>query len=82
MLRRYGWKIAVAQLLWGGVALRHGRGLAWIKGKWEGIRRCREMRPAQDLDIEPVLRRSEEEMKALQFETGQDLYWRLYFALT
>jgi GT2 family glycosyltransferase len=82
MLRRYGWKIAVAQLLWGGIALRHGGGLPWISGKWEGFRRCSEMRPVQDLDVEAVLRGSEEEMKALQSQAGQDLYWRLYFALT
>lgn len=82
MLRRYGWKIAVAHLLWGGVALRHGQGLAWLRGKWEGIRTCREMRRVEGLGLAEVLRGSEREMRALQAATGQDLYWRMYFALT
>ena len=82
MMRQYGWKIAVAHLLWGGVALRHGRGFAWLSGKWEGIRRCRQMRCQPGLSLAEVLRESEDEMRALQSATGQDLYWRLYFALT
>ena len=82
MLWRYGWKIAVAQLLWGGIAFRRGRGLAWMKGKWDGIRGCREMRSLPDPGVDLLLQRSEEEMKTLQAETGQELYWRLYFALT
>ncbi len=31
------WPIAVAQLLWGGVALRHGAGLAWLRGVLQGL---------------------------------------------
>ncbi len=31
--RRYGWKVIVAQGLWGLVALRHGSLWAWIQGR-------------------------------------------------
>src|SRR5574341_233457 len=37
-LRRYGWPVLVAQALWGLVALRHGAGLAWVRGKAEALR--------------------------------------------
>jgi hypothetical protein len=30
--------VLVAQLLWGVVAVRHGRGLAWAQGKFQGLR--------------------------------------------
>ena len=40
--RHYGarhlWPVLAAQLLWGAVALRHGRGLAWARGKVQGLR--------------------------------------------
>jgi GT2 family glycosyltransferase len=40
--RHYGgrpvWPVLVAQLLWGAVAVRHGRGLAWARGKIQGLR--------------------------------------------
>ena len=32
------WPILAAQFLWGAVAIRHGRGLAWVRGKWQGLR--------------------------------------------
>lgn len=35
---RHLWPVLVAQLLWGTVALRHGRGLAWARGKFQGLR--------------------------------------------
>ena len=38
-LRGNWWPILVAQLLWGAVALRHGAGAAWLRGKWQGLRR-------------------------------------------
>ena len=34
--RRWMWPILVAQVSWGAVALGHGRGWAWLLGKWEG----------------------------------------------
>ena len=44
LLWRYAWSIAVAQGLWGLVALRHGAGWAWLRGKMEGLRRFGEFR--------------------------------------
>jgi GT2 family glycosyltransferase len=35
---RHVWPVLAAQLLWGAVAFRHGRGLAWARGKFEGLR--------------------------------------------
>ena len=46
LLWRYAWQIAVAQGLWGFVALRHGAGWSWLRGKVEGVRRWGELREA------------------------------------
>ena len=35
---RHLWPVLVAQFLWGAVAIRHGRGLAWARGKFQGLR--------------------------------------------
>ncbi len=37
--RRYVWPVLVAQLLWGALATRHGRGTAWARGKMAGSSR-------------------------------------------
>jgi GT2 family glycosyltransferase len=85
---RCGWPIGVAQTLWGGLALRHGRGFAFLRGKIEGLARFRAVRrraAAGDgfaAGLAKVLRESEQEILCLQRGTGFDLYWRLYFALT
>jgi len=71
------WPIVAGQLLWGLVALRHGRALAWIAGKFEGLRNFR-------LDAQPspglreFLMASESEIR--RRATGP--YWRWYFRLT
>jgi GT2 family glycosyltransferase len=71
------WPIVAGQLLWGLVALRHGRALAWLAGKLEGLRRFR-------LDAQPspglreFLMTSEGEIR--RRATGP--YWRWYFRLT
>lgn len=76
------WPALVAQVLWGGVALRHGAGLAWLKGKWEGLRRfsaLRRQRPETDSALlEPILRSNEQFLRRYCNET----YWSLYFMLT
>jgi GT2 family glycosyltransferase len=82
LLIRFGWPIAVAQLLWGLVALKHGAGFAWVLGKIDGLRMFAAYRRAEGDAIAPVLGSSEEELKELQQRSGWDLYWRLYFALT
>jgi GT2 family glycosyltransferase len=87
-LLRYGWPILVAQALWGGVALRHGRPLSYLHGKIEGLAAFRSLRresaPAGPgaKTLSEILEQSEAEILRLQRSTGFDLYWRLYFALT
>jgi GT2 family glycosyltransferase len=83
---RYGWPVFVAQALWGLVALRNGAGWAFVQGKSEALRHFRAVRAAAGgqgwSGIETVLEESEKELLRLQKQTGFDLYWRLYFALT
>jgi GT2 family glycosyltransferase len=85
---RYGWQVFVAQSLWGFIALRHGALLSYLAGKVEGLRQFREVRgkPCVDLPaighLPAILERSEREIRELQQQTGFDVYWRLYFALT
>jgi len=84
MLASYAWHILVAQGLWGLVALRHGCGQAWLKGKVEGIRRWRELRDAAcERNRRPdSIFQGEETIRGVQRECGWDLYWILYFLLT
>jgi GT2 family glycosyltransferase len=82
MLRRFGWSIAVAQLLWGLVAIRRGAAAAWLTGKVEGLRRFSSEARSGDPRLIPVLEASERLIREVQSQTGFDLYWRLYFALT
>jgi hypothetical protein len=84
---RHLWPCLVAQLLWGAVAVRHGRGWAWARGKAEGLRlfsaaRMQMQQPfpgsrAVEL-LEQVLRSNEQFIRA----HSRDTYWRLYFLLT
>jgi len=85
LLFRSAWPIFVAQLLWGAVALRNGRGLAWLHGKLQGLRKfseCRQKSEAFDLELLEHLREDEAEIYQLQRENGFDSYWKLYFLLT
>lgn len=71
------WPIVAGQLLWGLVALRHGRPFAWLAGKIDGLR-------AFHLTAQPCpalaefLARSEREIR----QRAADPYWRWYFRLT
>lgn len=77
---RLGRAVLVGQLLWGLLALRHGTGLAWLRGKLEGLRGMEEMGPAQDPPVlEDLLRRSEAEIAALQQARSPERYWQWYF---
>jgi GT2 family glycosyltransferase len=86
---REAWPILVAQGLWGLVALRHGAGLAWLRGKLEGIvgqipdlpgtRSWTRQKPAS-LDL--LLTENERLIYDLQKATGFDSFWRWYFWLT
>jgi GT2 family glycosyltransferase len=84
MLLRYAWPIAVAQGLWGLVALGHGTGWAWLRGKVEGLRRFAEFtepRPSGS-GLPDILAEGEREIRRVQRECGRDPYWTLYFLLT
>jgi GT2 family glycosyltransferase len=87
-VKRYGWSVLVAQILWGFVALRHGVFLSYLAGKMEGVRSFRAARgkhcanfPAS-IQFSAIIERGEQEIRDLQSLTGFDLFWRLYFALT
>jgi GT2 family glycosyltransferase len=79
---RHGWPVFIAQGLWGLVALRHGAGIAYLKGKMEGLRSFRRMRRLGSPAITGLLQESEREIYELQQQAGFDTYWKLYFALT
>ncbi len=84
------WPIAAGQLLWGVLALRHARGIAFLAGKLAGWREAVK-RDADwngdgngDSDKETVrafLRASEAEIFGINKQTGFDTYWRAYFWL-
>lgn len=77
LLRSCFGAILAGQLLWGLVALRHGRPLAWLAGKIEGLRGFRlEGRPNSRL--RDFLNASEIEIRT----RATDPYWRWYFRLT
>jgi len=74
-----GWVSMVAQGLWGLVALRHGTGIAWLRGKLEGRRLRGEAKAVSDPELlEQVLRSNAEFLRT----HNSDLYWRLYFLLS
>ncbi len=76
------WPVVVGQLLWGGVALRHGCGLAWVRGVGQGLRRFsaarRELSPKDTEVLEKILRANEDFLR----RNCADLYWRMYVSLT
>jgi GT2 family glycosyltransferase len=85
LLLRCCWPIVVAQILWGAVALRHGAGLPWLRGKWEGMRSfsvARKKTGTFDPGLLKLLRSNEEAIRSVQEATGFDGYWSLYFKLT
>jgi GT2 family glycosyltransferase len=85
-LRANWWGILVAHALWGGLALRHGAGAAWLRGKWQGLRGVRRARQSmiawEPCDLEAVLAENERAIREFQGPGGGDAYWGLYFLLT
>jgi GT2 family glycosyltransferase len=80
---RWLWPILVAHFLWGGLALRHGCGMAWVTGKVQalwGFRRIRTFRSTCP-ELSSILIESEREIYRLQKQFGFDAYWRFYFYL-
>jgi GT2 family glycosyltransferase len=75
------WPSIVAQGLWGLMAVRHGKGIAWLRGKLEGLRHFSALRksPATASELlEQTLRSNRQFIRDHTSET----YWRLYFLLT
>ena len=76
--------IVIGQALWGLVALRHGCGWAFLRGKLAGLKDKRQLRPSETQNaatLAAVLEASEETIFDLGNQTGFDLYWRAYFWL-
>jgi len=79
--RRFTWPILVGQGLWGLVAVRHGAGMAWFRGKWDGLLNSARLQRQSALP-ESLFRDQERAIHTIQKSTGFDWYWRLYFLLT
>src|SRR5262249_43357120 len=81
---RWWWQAVVAQSLWGGVALRHGRSLAWLRGIVEGLRDFKKARNNCEVSNAELLHLQESEREIYRIQAAEefDMYWRLYFLLT
>jgi hypothetical protein len=82
------WPIVAGQLLWGLLALRHGRGLAYLTGKISGWRDARRAQwpalagpDAHRAKVRAIVEASEKEIFGIEQQTGFDTYWRAYFWL-
>jgi GT2 family glycosyltransferase len=79
------WPIVAGQLLWGLVALRHFRGVSYLRGKISGWKAAsaidREKITQSEDRISSLATASEQQIFALQQQTGFDRYWRAYFWL-
>jgi GT2 family glycosyltransferase len=78
--------IVAGQLLWGLLALRHSRGVAYLAGKiagWGEARRAHwpAVTGTHQAKIGGIVRASEKEIFAIEQQTGFDTYWRAYFWL-
>jgi GT2 family glycosyltransferase len=76
LARKYGadlWPALWGQALWGALAVRHGVGLAWLKGKLEGMRAPVQCTCHQNW--RRIVFDSETQIRELQ----ADWYWRQYF---
>jgi GT2 family glycosyltransferase len=82
LARRSWWPILVAQGLWGLLAIRHGAGFSWIRGKWEGLREFSRLPHTPNHGLEAALRSHESAIYNLQKKRGMESYGRAYFGLT
>ncbi|HUP04000.1 MAG TPA: glycosyltransferase family 2 protein [Bryobacteraceae bacterium] len=80
------WAVMAAQALWGLLAFRHGAGLAWLLGKWDGLHHFAAVREAavrrDPQKLYDFLRRNEALIREWQRGPDADFYWRMYFLLT
>jgi GT2 family glycosyltransferase len=79
--------LIIGQALWGILALRHGCGWAFLRGKLAGWRDRRHMviKRANAKDaaaLRDILQESENEIRELGRQTGLGRYWRAYFWLS
>jgi GT2 family glycosyltransferase len=81
------WPLVAGQLLWGLLALRHGRGVPYLMGKISGLRAGRRKRSKrgcnslQTKELRAIFEASETEILELEQQTQFDWYWRTYFWL-
>ncbi len=80
------WPIVAGQVLWGLVALRHFRGVSYLRGKISGWNAARALYREKINIPEDRFSRfataSEQQIFALQKQIGFDRYWRVYFWLS
>jgi GT2 family glycosyltransferase len=85
LIARWFRPILAAHLLWGGVALRHGTGIAWVRGIFQGLAGFRAIRkesqPIGEKVLAPLLLSNDRSIRETQASTGYDAYWRWYFRL-
>jgi hypothetical protein len=81
-LRQFWWPILVGQFLWGLVALRHGTGWAFVRGKLAAAAQPRPSRSGASPRLTKILQDSELQIREAQRRAGFDFYWRVYFLLT
>lgn len=78
--------ILIGQVLWGLVALRHGCGWAFLRGKIAGWKERRRFGPSDASTnggkrLRAILEAGENKIIELGRQTGLDSYWRAYFWL-
>jgi GT2 family glycosyltransferase len=77
--------ILTAHLLWGGVAIYHGAGLAWARGAAQGLAGFRRIRKTgvriDDKTLSGLLQSQERVIRQFQASAGYDAYWQWYFRL-
>ena len=81
MRKEWRWRIAAGHLLWGLIAMRHGRIVSWLRGRRDA-RRIALTEPTESLKLRDVVTRAEQEILQLQRKAGMDWYWRVYFFIT
>jgi GT2 family glycosyltransferase len=77
------WPVVAGQLLWGALAVRHGTGVAYLRGKISGWRcRSRAEQSGTNRDrLRTIFEASERDIFEIGRQTGFDWYWRTYFWL-
>lgn len=85
LLARWMRPILTAHLLWGGIALRHGAGLAWAHGVAQGLTGFPRIRKTgsqiDEKTLHGLLQSQERVIRQFQASSGYDAYWQWYFRL-